>query len=77
MTVHATHLLNKSPLNKMKNGELILKLICAENENQNCLSVKTLTGQMVLGKGIRSVEIRAHVNTLRFISHLFQYFEPR
>lgn len=36
-----------------------------------------LIGQMVLGKGIHSVEIRAYINTLRFISHLFQHFEPR
>lgn len=43
----------------------------------NCLSIKTLTGQMALGKGIRSVEIRAYIKTLRFISHLLQYFEPR
>lgn len=61
----------------MRNGELISKLICTENEKQNCLSVKTLTGQMVLGKGIHSVEIRAYINTLHFISHLFQRFEPR
>lgn len=60
----------------MRNGELISKLICSENEKQNCLSVKMLTGQMVLGKGIHSVEIRAYINTLRFISHLFQCFEP-
>lgn len=36
-----------------------------------------LIGQMVLGKEIHSVEIRAYINTLRFISHLFQHFEPR
>lgn len=55
----------------MRNGELISKLICTENEKQNCLSVKMLTGQMAMGKGIHSVEIRAYINTLCFISHLF------